>query len=88
MTEFSAVPAYNPYFVETFVDPTRFRATRYRAANWSRLGGNTGRGKDDHTNRPNRSIKEVLGYPLTIREWPVISWLCVMVVTENRQAPN
>src|SRR6266852_5916001 len=55
------------YFVETFVDPTRFRGTCYRAANWILLGQTTGRGKDDHTNRPNRSIKEVLGYPLTQR---------------------
>ena len=45
--------------------PTRFRGTCYRAANWIRLGQTTGRGKDDQTNRPNRSIKEVLGYPLT-----------------------
>jgi len=28
------------------------------------LGRTTGRGKDDHTNRPNRSIKEVLGLPV------------------------
>jgi hypothetical protein len=55
------------YFLETFVDPTRFRGTCYRAANWVRLGQTTGRGKDDQTNRPNRSIKEVLGYPLTRR---------------------
>jgi uncharacterized protein DUF4338 len=55
------------YFVETFVDPTRFRGTCYRAANWILLGHTTGRGKDDQTNRPNRSIKEVLGYPLTRR---------------------
>jgi hypothetical protein len=51
-------------FLETFVDPERFRGTCYRAANWVMLGTTTGRGKDDHTNRPNRSIKEVLGYPL------------------------
>jgi len=31
------------------------------------MGYTTGRGKDDQTNRPNRSIKEVLGYPLTPR---------------------
>jgi hypothetical protein len=31
------------------------------------LGRTTGRGKDDQTHRPNRSIKEVLGYPLTRR---------------------
>jgi Domain of unknown function (DUF4338) len=49
------------YFLETFVDPERFRGTCYRAANWVMLGRTTGRGKDDHTNRPNRSIKEVLG---------------------------
>jgi len=55
------------YFLETFVDPERFRGTCYRAANWVVLGRTTGRGKDDHTNRPNRSIKEVLGYPLTRR---------------------
>ena len=55
------------YFVETFVDPERFRGTCYRAANWVRLGATTGRGKDDQTHRPNRSIKEVLGYPLTPR---------------------
>ena len=49
------------------MDPERFRGTCYRAANWVVLGRTTGRGKDDHTNRPNRSFKEVLGYPLTPR---------------------
>lgn len=55
------------YFLETFVDPERFRGTCYRAANWVRLGRTTGRGKDDQTHRPNRSIKEVLALPLTPR---------------------
>jgi hypothetical protein len=55
------------YFAETFVDPTRFRGTCYRAANWVWLGQTTGRGKNDHTNRPNRPLKDVLGYPLTKR---------------------
>jgi hypothetical protein len=52
------------YFLETFVDPQRFRGTCYRAANWICLGRTTGRGKDDQTHRPNRPIKEVWGYPL------------------------
>jgi hypothetical protein len=53
------------YFAETFIDPERFRGTCYRAANWVLLGRTTGRGKDDQTHRPNRSIKEVYGLPLT-----------------------
>jgi hypothetical protein len=59
---------YHPiFFVETFVDPERFRGTCYRAANWILLGQTTGRGKDDQTHRPNRSLKQVLGYPITPR---------------------
>ena len=55
------------YFAETFIDPGRFRGTCYRAANWILLGHTTGRGKNDHTNKPNRPIKEVLGLPLARR---------------------
>ena len=55
------------YFAETFIDPGRFRGTCYRAANWVLLGQTTGRGKNDHTNKPNRPIKDVLGLPLTPR---------------------
>lgn len=52
------------YFAETFIDPGRFRGTCYRAANWKLLGLATGRGKASNSKRPNRPIKEVLGYPL------------------------
>ena len=55
------------YFVETFVDPERFRGTCYRAANWVLLGKTTGRGKDSRSWQPTRSLKEVLGYPLIRR---------------------
>ena len=55
------------YFLETFVDPERFRGTCYRAANWVLLGKTTGRGKQSNSYVPNRSIKEVLGYALTKR---------------------
>ena len=41
--------------------------TCYRAANWVLLGKTTGRGKQSNSYVPNRSIKEVLGYPLTKR---------------------
>ena len=53
------------YFLETFIDPERFRGTCYRAANWVLMGRTTGRGKQSNSYVPNRSIKEVLGYPLT-----------------------
>jgi hypothetical protein len=52
------------YYQETFVDLERFKGTCYKASNWIFLGKTTGRGKNDHTNKPNRSIKAVWGYPL------------------------
>jgi len=55
------------YFLETFIDAERFRGTCYRAANWVLMGRTTGRGKQSNSYVPNRSIKEVLGYPLTKR---------------------
>ena len=65
--EWERVYGHPVYFIETFVDPSRYRGTCYRAANWVYLGQTTGRGKDDQTKRPNRSLKDVLGYPLTRR---------------------
>jgi hypothetical protein len=49
---------------ETFVDPTRFRGTCYRAANWVCLGPTQGAGK--HGNRYHRHglPKLVFAYPL------------------------
>ena len=52
------------HYLETFVDKSRFAGTCYKAANWIYLGETTGRGKNDQTRRPNRSIKAVWGYPL------------------------
>jgi hypothetical protein len=52
------------YYLETFVDTQRFKGTCYKAANWICLGKTTGRGKNDQTGKPNRSLKAVYGYPL------------------------
>ena len=52
------------YLLETFIEPERFRGTCYRAANWTYLGLTTGRGKDDQTKQPNRSLKQLWVYPL------------------------
>jgi Druantia protein DruA len=65
--DWERIYAHPVYFLETFVDPQRFRGTSYRAANWISLGLTSGRGKDDQTHNPNRPIKEVLGYPLLKR---------------------
>ena len=51
-------------YLETFVDPQRFRGTCYRAANWILLGLTKGLGKDATSSKQNRPIKEILGYPL------------------------
>jgi hypothetical protein len=55
------------YYLETFIDPQRWRGTCYLAANWIVLGLTTGRGKAATSSRPNRSLKQVLGYPLDKR---------------------
>ena len=53
------------YYLESFVDPGRFRGTCYRAANWHFLGLTQGLGKDATSKKQNRPRKEILGYPLT-----------------------
>ena len=52
------------HLVETFVDPSRFRGTCYRAANWLDLGQTTGRTRQDRSHRLAVSPKRVLVYPL------------------------
>lgn len=63
--DWRAVYHHPIYYLETFVDKDRFSGTCYKAANWIYLGDTTGRGKNDQTHIPNRSIKAVWGYPLT-----------------------
>ncbi len=62
--DWQKVYAHPIYFTETFVDPGRFRGTCYRAANWTLMGETLGVGKDSRDMKPNRSIKQVFGYPL------------------------
>ena len=62
--DWQALYGHPVYLLETFIDPERFRGTCYRAANYIYLGLTTGRGKDDQTMRPNRSLKQLWVYPL------------------------
>jgi len=49
---------------ETFVDPTRFRGTSYRAANWVCLGPTRGAGKRGNRYHRHGVPKLVFVYPL------------------------
>jgi hypothetical protein len=54
-----------PLLAETFVDPTRFFGTIYRAANWIELGMTSGRGRLDRLHkREGVAPKMVFVYPL------------------------
>jgi len=63
-SDWQALYHHPVYLLETFIDPDRFKGTCYRAANWILVGMTTGRGKADQTKKANRSLKELLVYPL------------------------
>ena len=63
--EWQRVYGHEVCYLETFVDSERFAGTCYKAANWIVLGKTTGRGNNAPTYEQTRSIKEVLGLPLT-----------------------
>jgi len=54
-----------PWLAETLVDPTRYRGTCYRAANWIDLGQSRGLGRQDRRRSGEKvAPKTVLVYPL------------------------
>jgi hypothetical protein len=55
---------YRPVLIETFVDPTYFAGTCYRAANWQFLGLTQGRGRQAPDHQCRTSKKEIFVYPL------------------------
>ena len=57
------VYGYRPVLLETFVDPTRFAGTCYRAANWQFVGHTAGRQRTKEQAAP-PSPKEIYLYPL------------------------
>jgi len=59
---------YRPVLIETFVDPTLFSGTSYRAANWQFLGHTQGRGRLAPDHQPRLSKKEIFAYPLQ-QDW-------------------
>ena len=57
-----------PLLAETFVDPSRFAGTCYRAANWQRVGQTRGHAKRGTRYNTHRQPKDVWLYPLH-RRW-------------------
>lgn len=53
-----------PVFLETFVDPSRFRGSCYKAANWIEIGKSKGRGRQDFANQYQAGEKLIFVYPL------------------------
>lgn len=62
--DWQAQYGYRPVLLETFVEHPRFRGTAYQAANWTRVGETTGRGKLDTHNQALLPRKSVWVYPL------------------------
>ena len=56
------------YALETFVDPSRFRGTCYKAANWIFLGQTKGSGKRGASYYKHGQVKDVYGMAIT-KDW-------------------
>jgi hypothetical protein len=62
--DWQRIYAHPIYWLETFVDTSRFAGTCYRAANWIEIGTTVGRGHRAPTFEPTRPVKKMLGLPL------------------------
>jgi hypothetical protein len=63
-TDWQRLYAHPIYWLETFVDTSRFAGTCYRAANWQEIGTTQGRGHRAPTLEQTRPVKKMLGLPL------------------------
>ena len=62
--DWQRVYAHPTYWLETFVDTSRFHGTCCRAANWQLIGTTAGRGHRAPTLEQTRPVKQMLGLPL------------------------
>jgi len=60
-----------PVLVETFVDPSHYEGTCYRAANWTELGLTKGRGRQDRRSECKLEPKQIFVYPLRA-DWQAV----------------
>jgi len=68
MEDWTVRYGYRPVLVETFVDPTRFSGTCYRAANWVKVGQTAARGTAYPNGKVANGPKDIYVYPLK-RNW-------------------
>ena len=66
--DWTACYGVEPLLLETLVDPTRYRGTCYRAANWIDVGMTQGRGRMDREHAAPNTQKQIFLYPLH-RHW-------------------
>lgn len=52
------------YLLESFVDPSRFKGTCYKASNWQCLGQSKGSSKSGNSYRFHGQVKDIYVYPL------------------------
>jgi len=56
---------FSPVLLETFVDPSRYSGSSYRAANWHYVGQTAGRGRQDRSKTFSLTRKDVYVYALS-----------------------
>ena len=78
---------YRPVLIETFVDPTRFAGTCYRAANWQFLGHTQGRGRLEPDHECRTSKKDIFVYPLQ-SDWQQCLTTVTRAVQLNKRYHN
>jgi len=71
--DWQRIYAHPVYWLETFIDPSRFRGTCYRAANWQVIGTTQGRGHRAPTLEQTRPVKQMLGLPLNVKFREILS---------------
>ena len=71
--DWQRIYAHPIYWLETFVDTSRFAGTCYRAANWREIGTTQGRGHRAPTLEQTRPVKNMLGLPLNAKFREILS---------------
>lgn len=75
---------YRPVLIETFVDPTKFNATCYRAANWQHIGESKGRKSTKKVE--GKASKNIYIYPLIKNaKFVLLSGPEALAKTENKK---